>query len=355
MHMLGREFTRRAVACCLALVATLLAGGATPPALAAMPGAAGAVGAVPIVGGVDGGAFAGGTLALITEASSTVTFVDPSTLNVRATAVLPQAPVAVAMSPDGALAYVAGKNSITVVDTTNGASLHTASYPGLGIGCNSMTMGSKAEYIEAQLVISPDGTRLSTLAVGCGRTSNVWVIDPVSLAVIGMALVYRESYGSVDYPGTILATNSSTLVTKKLVERVCQSALLPAGINPRDTKQCQRPMRGGESLLGRQERHQYARHHADAVGLPGDRWPGSGPWVRSTARPDGPVASRSRPWHRSDHLADSRLLRQGGPRRCSGAPGLRRRRERRGPQRRQGARGPIGLDTPSRELLLCLQ
>lgn len=214
IHMLGREFTGRAVVSCLALAATLLAGGATSPALAAMPGAAGPFGAVPIVGGVEGGAFAGGTLALITEASSTVTFVDASTLNVRATAVLPQAPVAVAMSPDGALAYVAGKNSITVVDTTNGASLRTASYPGLGIGCNSMTMGSKAEYIKAQLVISPDGTRLSTLAVGCGRTSNVWVIDPVSLAVIGMALVYRESYGSVDYPGTILAKDSSTLVTK---------------------------------------------------------------------------------------------------------------------------------------------
>lgn len=204
--------SRHALATGIMLLVGVLGGGSN--AFAMTPGAAGPIGVVPIVGGVDDGALAGGTLALITEASSTVTFVDATALNVRASAVLPQAPLAVALSPDGALAYVAGKNSITVVDTTNGASLRTASYPGLGIGCNSMTMGSKTEYIEAQLVISPDGTRLSTLAVGCGRTSNVWVIDPVSLAVIGMALIYRESYGSVDYPGTILAKNSSTLVTK---------------------------------------------------------------------------------------------------------------------------------------------
>lgn len=196
----------------LALVVNVLAG--WPSATAAMPGASGPAGAVPISGGVDGGALAGGTVAVITEASSSVTFVDALTLSVRATAVLPQAPVAVALSPDGALAYVASPTSIMVVDTARGTLLRSATYPDLGIACFTMTMGSKAASIRAQLAISPDGKRLSTLAVGCGRTSNLWVIDPITLAIIGMSPIYREDYGSVDYPKTLIATNASTLVTK---------------------------------------------------------------------------------------------------------------------------------------------
>jgi DNA-binding beta-propeller fold protein YncE len=180
--------------------------------------------AVPIAGGSDGGAVAGTTIAVLTSSqkpwnepalpSSRVTFVDAATLRIRATATLPPAPVAVALSPDGALAYVAASNSIMVIDTASGAVLHSAAYPGLGMGgCFAMTMGSAMWGFPAQLALSPDGTRLSTIAVGCGRTSQLWTIDVSSLAVTGMALIYREAYKSLDIPEMLAATNANTLVS----------------------------------------------------------------------------------------------------------------------------------------------
>ena len=180
-----------------------LLGGGAPEAVAVAPAAAvvAPLASVAVPGGVSGMAVQGGTIATFSVANNTVSFIDLPSLTVRSTTALSSVPKGVVLSPDGALAYlVVGYpelvyGGIDVFDTATGAVVRSATYDKQQPICVN---GAMSIYAPA---ISPDGLRLYVLADGpaCPINTEVWTIDPVTLARIGRSVTYRYNDG----PGLI--------------------------------------------------------------------------------------------------------------------------------------------------------
>lgn len=190
----------------------------SPPALAATPQTASISGStsisrsIAIKGGADAVAARGGTVAVITASTRTVSVIDSASLALRASVTLEQIPSSIALSPDGSLAYVAtsqptkyqgaSSNGISVIDTSTGAVLRSMTYPADG-GCAGDGLRG--------LITSPDGTQLHGI-IGCiSSATSIWTVDPATLTVVSQAPTWKAfSSPMIGRPIGLAASTSGT-------------------------------------------------------------------------------------------------------------------------------------------------
>jgi hypothetical protein len=167
-----------------------------------------------VPGGATAVAARGNVVATISTLGSSVSFIDAAGLTVRSTTALPTAPAALALSPDGALAYVAAGSRIVVVDTTSGALVRTVDYSTESIdefrGCGSMLLGSTAKSPEG-MATSPNG-HLIDFVVECSGFPGIFSVDTQTMAVAKKTWTYLNRGGLGPPIGPLAVFDDRTIV-----------------------------------------------------------------------------------------------------------------------------------------------
>ncbi len=197
----------------LGLAATCMLGAVTSAEAADAPAPRAAVQLL-VPGGATHVAARGNVVATISTASSSVSIIDAAGLTVRSTTALPTAPSALALSPDGALAYVANGSRIVVVDTATGALVRTVDYSNESIdefrGCGSMLLGSTANSPEG-MATSPNG-HLIDLVVECSGFPGIFSVDTRTMAVAKKTWTYLNRGGLGPPIGPLAVFDDRTIV-----------------------------------------------------------------------------------------------------------------------------------------------
>ena len=203
---------RRAILA-LGLAATCMLGAVTSAEAVDAPAPRAAVQLL-VPGGATHVVARGNVVATISTLGSSVSFIDAAGLTVRSTTALPTAPAALALSPDGALAYVATGSRIVVVDTTSGALVRTVDYSTESIdefrGCGSMLLGSTAKSPEG-MATSPNG-HLIDFVVECSGFPGIFSVDTRTMAVAKKTWTYLNRGGLGPPIGPLAVFDDRTIV-----------------------------------------------------------------------------------------------------------------------------------------------
>ena len=206
------QVTRAIIA--LGLTATCVMGAVTPAGAADAPVTRAKV-QLSVPGGATHVAARGNVVATISTTGSSVSIIDATGLTVRSTTALPTAPSALALSPDGALAYVAaGTTIVVVVDTATGALVRRVDYSNERIdefrGCSPMLLGSTAKSPEG-MATSPSG-QLIDFVVECSGFPGIFSVDTRTMAVVKKTWTYLNR-GGLGWPlGALAVFDDRTLV-----------------------------------------------------------------------------------------------------------------------------------------------